>query len=666
MPNVTISIGGQTVVVPGVYYRDQVATSVPLGVPTGPLVFIANGYGGIPLAATNYTDGNALINAMRGSPSAQFVNFMVDPSSELNGAGFITYINAAPNTQSTAAIVSGASTLITMTSADYGAPSNQLEFSVQPGSIFAGTKLVTLTDTFSGSSVSGDNLGVAMQIAYVGAASGVTYTVTTASQNVATRFQTFSPNAGESITIDLTSSTFANISSVAAYLNGTGYYNAIVVANGGSQPSSVLDAVSGIVLPPPTPSTVTVSGYTFPTATISVASTVGFTAPGVLSIPGSDGVNIINFTGTNSITFTGCTGGAGTIAVGAPVLSFNTSTDNYVSVTSTLGDIVYFINNANPQLAVATIGAIVSAPTLPPQNVPLAYFTGGTNVPPSVANYANALNVALTLPAWVVFLDNNSLGCQALGAQHVETASDIVNHKWRRFVTGSAPSETVATAITNAHNLNQNNVTYCWPGIQRTSTQSGFNTIYSGLYTAAAVAGMFVGNSVPTPVTNATLIGNGVEQITNLSNKINLQNNGVLVLDYETDIRIPTLLSDVTTWQNDSNAANVFNQQVSCRYALAYYMTQQLQPYVGGIQSTFNLGIVQNAVVRLLNAIIYNSVNSIGILNSWDPNSLVLNYDGSTQTLSVAVSVVFVGQNRFIVVTVTVNPLNLTSQSSIA
>jgi len=299
-----------------------------------------------------------------------------------------------------------------------------------------------------------------------------------------------------------------------------------------------------------------------------------------------------------------------------------------------------------------------------PNDIGFVNFANGTNQVPSLSNYASGFNVALNSPAWVIFADNNSAGVRALGAEHVQLASSPPVRSWRRFITGSALNEFATTAENNARNTNQLNVTYCWPGIQRTNITTGLNQVYDGLHVAAAIAGMMTGNPVPTPLTNKTLIGNGIEQITDIATYGNLQNNGVLTLSFPNDTKIPTLLTDVTTWQNDSVAANVFNQEVACRYALAYYTVRTLNQYCGTIASNITIVNPRNAYIALLNSLIYSSVNSVGILNSWDPNSLIVKFIGTGQVLQVTVNVVFVGQIRFITVNVTVNPLNIQVSSA--
>jgi hypothetical protein len=91
-----------------------------------------------------------------------------------------------------------------------------------------------------------------------------------------------------------------------------------------------------------------------PQTTINVTSTAGFPSSGTVLIESSNGIQAVNYTGTTAFTFTGCTGGSGTltggttIAVGSngavlPQATINVaSTTNFPSfgtilVTSSLG-----------------------------------------------------------------------------------------------------------------------------------------------------------------------------------------------------------------------------------------------------------------------------------------------------------------------------------------
>ncbi|MHB1954212.1 MAG: hypothetical protein ACYCOU_10745, partial [Sulfobacillus sp.] len=331
---------------------------------------------------------------------------------------------------------------------------------------------------------------------------------------------------------------------------------------------------------------------------------------------------------------------------------------SYVNVTATLGDPVYWVNQYQSSLATAAVGAVTSSPSVIPVVIPLTHFTGATNVVPTISDYADCFNIALTLPGWVVITDSNITGISALGTQHAVTASSITNHRYRRFFTGSSVGDTITATQTNARNMNAMQASYFYPGIYRTDYTTGQNMLFGGLYAAAAGAGIACGNRVAVPMTNKSLVGNGIEVALTTPEINQLQSAGVICLRVPDSTGVPTIVRDLTTWQNDNNPENVNNQQVACRQALAYSLIATAQPYVGQIDAgATSLGRVKNAVKALLNALVYTGSGSSGILASWDPSSLVITYDGSTQTLSVTVDVVLVGQNIFITIFVPIQPL---------
>ena len=583
MPNLNVPFNGQTLIIPGAYYADNVSAAlVPAPLTTPPLVFIGFGYGQQPFTAETYVTPTDLLGAIRGGPCSGFVNFLTNPSTQLNGAQQITFINVGENTQSHLTLNSGTSGVIVLTSADYGLPSNLLQAQVAAGTL-AG-KQVTLFDGYSNITAVGDNLGVPFQLTYTGTASGVTYTVTASGANNAVSFATSSPNTGESVTIPLGPGNYSTIAQVAEYLNGTGFYTATVLSNG-NLPSSNLDAIAGAGL-----------------------------ASGVA-----------------------------------------------VNITATLGDIVYWANNNGLGLATAAIvSGITSSPTVSPTNIGLTPFSGATSIPPTLSDYASGFNVALTIPGWTVFADSNASGVVALGTQHAITASSTVNGHWRRFFSGSSIGDSVATTVARAQSMDSYVASYAYPGIYRNDPNTGVNTLYSGLYVAAALAGMATGNAVATPLTNKALVGTGVETKLTTSQINQLQQAGVIPVFLSPITGVPTVVSDFTTWQLDPNPENVFNQQVACRQFLAYSLVNATQPYVGTQADPLKEAKILNAVKTTLNSLLFNSSNSNGILISWDPNSLILNYNGAQQLAAIVVSVVFVGQNRFITETVNVLPLTLT------
>jgi hypothetical protein len=588
IPNLNIPFNGQTLILPGAYYADNVSQTLPAPPTTPPLIFIGYGYGQAPFVPVTYDTPQNLLSGIRGGPASGYVPFLTSPSPQLNGAQQITFINCGVNTQSQYRLLSGTSGVINLLSTNYGLPSNLLQISVAAG-ILAG-KTVTLYDGYANQTEVGNNLGVPFQLQYLGAATGVVYNVTV-SGGVATTFATLSPNAGESVNIPLNPANYGTIQQVAEYLNGTGFYNASVIGNG-ALPSTYLDSATNVAL-----------------------------------------------------------------ASGAPA--------PFVNVTATLGDILYWVNNNSGSLATATlVSGVTSSTALAPTNIPLTPFVSGTSVPPTLSGYASGFNVALGIPGWSVFADSNSSGVMALGTQHAITASETVNGKWRRFFTGSTVGDSVATTVANAQAQDSKYTTYAYPGIWAVSTTTGLNTLYGGLYVAAAAAGMATGNAVATPLTNKALTGTGVEVNLTISQIDQLQQSGVMPIYIPQQTGVPTIVSDLTTWQTDANPENVFNQQIACRAYLAYSIVNATNPYVGTIADPITESKILTAVKTTLNALLYNSGNANGVLVNWDPTTLQLVYNGTQQLAAVSVSVMFVGQNRFITAYVTVLPTQFTISAS--
>ena len=587
MPNLNVPFAGQTLIIPGAYYNDNVSAVIPNPVPTTPpLILIGNSYGQKPFVPTTYSTPQNLLAAIRGGPVSGFVPFLTNPSPAIFGAQQITLINVSNATTAALTLQSGTSGVVVLTSANYGLPSNLLQASVAAGTV-AG-KNVTLFDGYSSTQAVGVNLGVPFSLAYTGAATGVTYTVAV-SGGIATTFSTSSPNAGESVNVSLSPSNYGTIESLVQYLNGTGFYSAQIVSNG-ALPSTNLDAAAAVAL-----------------------------------------------------------------------------TSGATNVTATLGDIVYWVNNNSQGLATAALSSgITSSSGVAPTNIPLTPFSGATSPAPTLANYASGFNAALATPGWAVFADSNTSGVIALGAQHAISASSPSNGKYRRFFSGSTVGDSVATTIANAALCNSTTSTFVYPGIYAVNTATGINTLYSGLYAAAAVAGMATGNAPAVPLTNKPLNGTGVEIALTTSQINQLQQSGVMPLFVPSPTAgVPTIVSDFTTWLNDSNPENVFNQQVACRQFLAYSVINICTPYIGTVATPLQDANILKALAAGLNALLYNSGNSNGVLAAWDPNSLTLTYNGAQQLAAVTMNVVLVGQNRFITVQTNVLPLNFTIQNAV-
>ncbi len=584
MPNPNSSFQGATLSIPGVYYDVNVNGTLSTNPPTTPpLIFIGYGSGIPPLTPTNFTTPQSLINALRGGSAASFVNFLTNPSPGLAGADNITFINVGENTQGTYTLQSAApSGVITLTTTNYGAPSNLMQVEVQSGSV--GGINLTLFDGYANTGTTGYNLGIPFQLAYTGTTGTVTYSVVYTNGSAST-FEITSTVAGQSMSIPIGASGYSTVTQLVQYIQGSGLpYQANVISD----------------------------GY-LPTADLDAASTV--------SLPVESG-----------------------------------STYTFVNVTSTLNDIAFWVNQYASTFCTATIpSTITSEPSNIPVDIPLTHFSGATSVPPLTADYANGFTLALTLPGWVVFADSNTPAVIALGASHVETASSIPERKWRRFVSGSNVGDSIATTISVAQGINSEYVSYCYPGVTAINTNTGQNQTYGGLYLGAMVAGMFCGANVNQPVTNASLNVTGLELSLTTSQINQLQQGGIIVGRYN-HANLPVISSDMTCWQNDNNPSRIFNQQIAIQSAIGYGIVATLNPYIGNVNGgPVSTQIMNTALLNYLNSIIYTGVGSAGLITGYQ--NINLTFVNSTQSVSVSMEVVPVGQNRFIEVYTSVLPL---------
>jgi hypothetical protein len=335
----------------------------------------------------------------------------------------------------------------------------------------------------------------------------------------------------------------------------------------------------------------------------------------------------------------------------------------YANVNAYVNDIPFWVNQFASTIAIATVSGAAqdNSAWLPTVGSPV-FFSGATGVPPTNNDYATALNAALSVPGWTIFCDSAAPAVQALMAQHCLTASSVPYGMWRRGFTGSQIGDTITATIFNSRALNTKEMNYVYPGIYRINTVTGKNQLYSGLYAAAAACAMATGNPIPTPLTNKTLLASGVENANAGSpltpSQLNqLQSNGVLSIYTPRNTGVPTFLADVTCWESDNNIENTSSQQVACRFWLAYSIVNCMQPYVGEIAAPVNEVALLNAVKRCLDALVYTGGGSSGVITSWDKTSLVLTYTGSNMTAAITVTVVLVGQNRFITCYTTIAPL---------
>ncbi len=112
-----------------------------------------------------------------------------------------------------------------------------------------------------------------------------------------------------------------NVSGVPTGFKTPGIYGQVLLGgpgtNAGSAPITAL--IVGNMIAHSTTIAVASNAQTLPQATINVASTGGFPAIGSIHVASATGDNVVAYTGITATTFTGCTGGGGSMSTGGVV-----------------------------------------------------------------------------------------------------------------------------------------------------------------------------------------------------------------------------------------------------------------------------------------------------------------------------------------------------------
>lgn len=576
------TLGGQTLVYPGVYSSIVPQTGLPNANATPPILLIGSAAGGNYNTPYTFSSWSDLQVFVRGGNIANYIPYFAQPSpsTAVNVSNNITFINVSPNVASTLTVnTTQAGSSVVLEAANPGAPSNLLNIQISANASYSAAMDVTIIDGYSNAAVGGIGLGVPFLLAYNGAASsGVTYNIT------ATEFVLSSPNPGESFTFSLGS--FSTVSQLVSAINETGVYEAVLFSStDGNLPTSAWSE----------------SYATLPSS------------PQSLSPPTSGQLN-------------------------------------YAAVVVGLPDFIYWVQNiANALVSIKSINA--SANAWPLVTMGVTYFTGGQTVAPQVSDYANGFATALNVPAWIVWCDSNSYTVQLLGAEHAKQASQAGVGGYRRFITGSVLGATPAQAIETASALSSKETTFVYPGLKVVNNVTQTPQVISGHAASALVASYFAGQYPSQSIINVPLNATGVEQPLTTAQVQQLLSAGVMVLAQRLGNTAPAVVQDVTTWQADSNPVNVFNMLVGAAQWTAYSLNNSLLRFIGAPASAQTLANVQHAVKKTLNALIYSSTNPIGVLNSWDPNSLKVTYNGNNQSYNVSVSVQLINESNYVLIT---------------
>jgi RHS repeat-associated protein len=178
------------------------------------------------------------------------------------------------------------------------------------------------------------------------------------------------------------------------------------------------DVANGVTCPTMTTIASGSGGSSLPQSTIDVASTTGFVASSPLAVPTTAGIQSVTCTGSTSTTFTGCSGGSGTMSSGWSVIQAATAptrgSDPWPGATITFydaaGNAIFNVtarggvsqtaytaaSGGVPELAYCTVDAVeyggddVTCPSMPPTTPPTSATGFTTTIYSSTGNITSS------------------------------------------------------------------------------------------------------------------------------------------------------------------------------------------------------------------------------------------------------------------------------------
>ena len=123
---------------------------------------------------------------------------------------------------------------------------------------------------------------------------------------------------GDAIFTAATNQPFSGTSSSLTISQAANYQTTIAAgSNGVSLPTGTINVAATTTAS--TTISATSNAASLPTGTINVASTTGFPSGGYIMVQTTEGIQLVTYTGTSATTFTGCSGGIGSMTTGGSV-----------------------------------------------------------------------------------------------------------------------------------------------------------------------------------------------------------------------------------------------------------------------------------------------------------------------------------------------------------
>lgn len=226
--------------IPGVYSRRN-NVGAGSGVSTGNLVIIGTSMGGKPLSLLKFSD---VADAKEGLVSGDLLEAVAHA---FNGSTqyvpqYVYAMRVNNGTKASRTLKSGATEVLTITSADWGVHTNQIKMWLQ-----AGTTGKKVTVSYKGESETVDNiLKKSFSIVYAGEGKSATCTIGSTGLTLAAFDEQSAPIADEALTVSWEDC--ETVSELVSRINDTGFYLATLIDTTENVATSKLDHVSNVAL----------------------------------------------------------------------------------------------------------------------------------------------------------------------------------------------------------------------------------------------------------------------------------------------------------------------------------------------------------------------------------------------------------------------------------
>ncbi len=272
-----------------------------------------------------------------------------------------------------------------------------------------------------------------------------------------------------------------------------------------------------------------------------------------------------------------------------------------IEATSILDTNTKLVDYINENFTTVTAVEITADnPTIVTTLVKTNFGVSGTNPAPELADYQDCIDLLRTesIQGIVPVTPLDSVHAYAL--DHAVEMSGLKMKKERRIFVGHDIGDNIAAIKSRSEDLNNSRAVLATPGIKRFDADGNVTTL-SAVFTACAIAGMWVGADFNYPLTYDYINALGLEVVYELLDIEDLIQAGVIVVE-NVPGRGYRIVQAVTTHQIDNNIAYV---ELSVN-SLADIMSIELrdileQLYVGKPYLSDTAESIRNTTISMLN-----------------------------------------------------------------